>query len=166
MTFIKNTIPWNKGTKNICKPNSGSFKKGHLPSHFKGRRMDDYGYVLIYAPNHPRCAKNKMIKEHRLVMEKHLNRYLTNKEVVHHINGKKNDNRIENLKLFKHQGEHLLIDHPRQKKCNTSTKRECSTCHRIKNLNIKNFYRCKNSNYGFGYTCIPCNKIRFKNYRK
>lgn len=25
------TIPWNKGTKGICKPNSGTFKKGQIP---------------------------------------------------------------------------------------------------------------------------------------
>lgn len=27
----KGQVPWNKGTKGVCKPNSGSFKKGHKP---------------------------------------------------------------------------------------------------------------------------------------
>ena len=66
-----------------------------------GRIVTPFGYILKYSPSHPH--KNKMGKgyvlEHRLVMEKKIGRYLKKKEVIHHINGIKDDNRIENLVL-------------------------------------------------------------------
>ena len=65
------------------------------------------GYVRILMPNHPRTSKKGYVSQHRLVMEKHIGRYLTEDEVVHHINNINNDNRIENLMLFKNQGKHV-----------------------------------------------------------
>lgn len=74
-----------------------------------GRTIDPDGYVLVWIPSHPHASRHGYVREHRLVMEKHLGRYLTKKEVVHHIDDDKQHNVIENLECFEHNAEHLRI---------------------------------------------------------
>lgn len=85
------------------------------------------GYIYEYAPNHP-AASGGYVLQHRLVMEAHLGRYLTEDETIHHINGKKDDNRIANLQVVPH-GAHMSyhkIEAPRAAN-GTFTAREGST---------------------------------------
>lgn len=76
-----------------------------------GKTFDKDGYVLILCKNHPFSINKRYIREHRLVMEKNIGRHLLPEEVVHHINGIKNDNRIENLELFANDIEHHKVRH-------------------------------------------------------
>lgn len=58
------------------------------------------GYISIYFPDHPKSNKDGYIMEHDLIMECKIGRWLKPKEVVHHKNKIRNDNRIENLELM------------------------------------------------------------------
>ena len=77
-----------------------------------GRRPLDWrkelaGYILVRAPkDHPHARNDGSIYEHRLVMEQHLGRYLKPGEVVHHINGVRDNNKIGNLQLRRSRKEH------------------------------------------------------------
>jgi hypothetical protein len=79
----------------------------NCPAWKGGRWKDDGNYIHIYSPKHPNCNHQGYVLEHRLIMEAHLGRFLTEEEVVHHINEIPDDNRIENLQLFESNGEHI-----------------------------------------------------------
>jgi hypothetical protein len=100
----------------LRKAKLGHGSKGKLSGHWEGgRNKNSNDYIQIHKPDHPYCNIKGYVLEHRLVMEEHLGRYLTPEEIVHHINGIKTDNRIENLQLMT-QSEHSKLHHTLMKK--------------------------------------------------
>jgi HNH endonuclease len=59
-----------------------------------------HGYRQIMMKNHPNSRRGGSMFEHVFVMAQYLGRSLRKGETVHHKNGIKNDNRIENLELW------------------------------------------------------------------
>ena len=72
------------------------------PWNYKGKHIKPDGEIYISLGN------NRYIKEHRLVIEKYLNRKLSSQEIVHHIDGNKSNNKLSNLYLYSSQKFHRL----------------------------------------------------------
>lgn len=92
-------------TKTCASRSTGGHRgrKAELSHRWKGgKRESGRGYIELYCPDHPslKGTKRKYVREHRLVMEKKLGRFLEQWEEVHHLNGVRDDNRIENLELW------------------------------------------------------------------
>lgn len=84
-----------------CWETPGDHRRGKNCAHWKGGRgVDPAGYVWVTVRDHPYRNRLLRVFEHRLVMERMLGRYLSPGEKVHHKNGRRSDNRPENLELW------------------------------------------------------------------
>jgi len=126
----KGEVPWNRGLKEeddkrvaaYVKSNRGKKRQGAIMSpewrekNKKARppigtKKNNRGYILIYKPewassSNASSSWNGYVFEHRYIMEKHIGRMLKRHEIIHHIDGDKENNKIENLLLCKNAKEH------------------------------------------------------------
>jgi fido (protein-threonine AMPylation protein) len=112
--------------------------KGEKSGRWKGGIRHVKGYRHFQKPGHNLARGDGWVPEHRYIMQEKLGRKLLKNEVVHHKDGNKTNNNINNLELFENNKEH-------------------------KSAEIKNFPRNRYGQFGKGikYTsmkCIVCNK--------
>lgn len=75
---------------------------------------------MVLMKGHPRANDGGYVFEHIVVVEKMIGRYLMKGEVVHHLNGIKDDNRPDNLVIEKrsdHSRDHKKLRIEELKKC-------------------------------------------------
>jgi len=105
-SFKDGRVAWNKGKHVGLGHTNGNWKGGLITS-----RDDER--ILIYSPKHPHRTKDGYVFRYRLVMEKHLGRYLLPTEVVHHIDGNRSNDKLSNLKLFVSNSAHASHHRPK-----------------------------------------------------
>lgn len=79
---------------------------GNKFAYHNGKSIND-GRIRILAKEHPNTDVKGYVYEHRLIMEKHINRYLKPEEEVHHIDGNGLNNELDNLVLFPSKSAHI-----------------------------------------------------------
>ena len=80
-----------------CEKHYTRFKKYGDPNFtkIKGYHFNAKGYIMCLDP-----LTNKHRAQHRIIMQQNLGRELLPNENVHHLNGDRTDNRIENLEIW------------------------------------------------------------------
>lgn len=145
-----------------CECNCGGIVKTKgarfLYNHHKRREITkDKDYEYVYAPDHPYKNHRNKVYKHRLVMEEHIGRYLTEDELVHHIDENPKNNDISNLKIVT-KGEHQTIH-----KTKDMSERKCCFCGTSKSYIGKDGYA---KWYKMGETQFFCRKCRWIFKRK
>lgn len=120
-------------------------------------RKGDYNYAVV--KDHPNASSYGYVLHHRVVVENHLGRILDPNEVVHHKNGIKLDNRIENLEVM------LASDHSREHQLERGRKWAdliCPSCNKLFSMPFNRTHAGKGS--GISTSCSR--SCRGKFYRQ
>lgn len=137
-----------KGHQNRC--GVGHNSKG-------GQVTTNDGRIKIYVPNHPYSDYNGYIFRYRLIIERHLNRYLNPNEIIHHINNIKTDDRLENLSILS-PSQHTVL-HNKKK---DMSDRSCSYCGSKTTYISKKGYICWYKDGHNVYHCVKCHHKKLK----
>ncbi|UIZ98268.1 HNH endonuclease signature motif containing protein [Acinetobacter johnsonii] len=129
--FEKGSKPWNTGTKGVCKPNSGNFKKGQISWNKKPvgyeRICSKDGYVLIKI-----AEPNVFELKHRVIWEKEYGPVPMN-QVLAFKNQDKTDCRLDNLILMS-RTDMVRYNQSYQKLANPENNESCLLMAKVKNM--------------------------------
>jgi HNH endonuclease len=103
---------------------------------WKGGRTRSNDYWQVRCLDHPYASKSGYIREHRLIMENKIGRYLLPGEEVHHIDGNTLNNDINNLQLLS-KSEHARLHKDKWQRRMCKTGRHIAQ--RPKNPNMARF---------------------------
>ncbi|AMW78920.1 hypothetical protein AMD27_08535 [Acinetobacter sp. TGL-Y2] len=128
--FQKGSIPWNTGTKGVCKPNSGNFKKGQITWNKKPigyeRICSKDGYLLIKI-----AEPNVFVLKHRFIWEK-VNGPIPDSHTLAFKNMDRADCRLENL-LLMNKAEMVRYNQSFHKLATPESNESCLLMAKIKN---------------------------------
>lgn len=114
------------------------------------------GYKLLYLPEHPR-AVGGYVREHILIAEKALGKYIDKKHPIHHVDGNAANNTNDNLVICENQGYHMIL-HARTRTVlaggNPNTEKYCNLCKHVKHKS--KFFKNRTSWDNFDSTCKDC----------
>ena len=100
-------MQWQSSWQDFSHLEKHRFKKGQKPHNFKGSHKHSAGYIC-------ESEDGKARLQHRLVVERFLGRKLKRTEVIHHVDGDKTNNSIENLQLM-NQSDHIRVHQSEQR---------------------------------------------------
>lgn len=144
---------------------SGHNKKRHqnFDLSSKGKFRSRYGYIYSKCPNHPRAGRLGYVLEHILVAEQSLGRLLVGDEVVHHKNGKRDDNRPENLEVLESTSAHQKLHWTEKalRECGNAHWRKCQFCHNYDDPAVM----IRNGPTSSGVCHKECRDIYWRKYR-
>jgi hypothetical protein len=85
-----------------------------LPDRNAPQKINENGYVLVYAPFHPKSFGGGWYYLHRMIIECQVNRVLQSWETVHHISENKEDCSLRNLFACSRQEHDKVNKWPRR----------------------------------------------------
>lgn len=131
-----------------------------------GRKRHQKGYILVWAPDHPRADRHGCVYEHVLIAQQVLGKPLPAKAQVHHVNGVKDDNRHCNLVVCHDAGYHSLL-HVRTRALRQSGNanwRRCGFCRRYDDPSRLAWVATRNLGRWYHHTCAAA-AARRRRYR-
>ena len=118
---------------------------------WRGGRYVKNGYIYIHTPNHPQCDSNGYAPEHRIVYERYHGCCLLKWIQIHHIDGNRQNNHINNLQPMKRE-EHTKLERTGRRK--DTSDRFCQVCGSI-TTRVRHGWNEWNKTLGY-WRCYRC----------